>query len=111
MMLEIENLKLVKPEYAEDLMRHAKKKTKETIEVPDLVYLELKAKHQGHQFVQAMTGWVQQGCPVVSANEQHRRREICERCPHFSGTTCKICGCWVDFKKKLATESCPLGKW
>lgn len=111
MILEIENLKLVDPAYAEDLLKHAKKKNAETIEVPDHIYLELKAKHQGGKFFKAMKEWVKQGLPVVDKNEQQRRLDICERCPFFTGTTCKLCGCFTKFKTKLLTEKCPDGRW
>lgn len=62
-------------------------------------------------FIKSMSRWVKQGLPVVDKNEQQRRLDICERCPFFTGTTCKLCGCFTKFKTKLLTEKCPDGRW
>lgn len=51
----------------------------------------------------------------VSSEEQSRRMAICHACVgpdgHFNGRTCDLCGCVVNWKTKLATEKCPIGKW
>lgn len=44
-------------------------------------------------------------------DEVERRLGICRTCEHFTGTTCRLCGCIVNFKTKLETEHCPIGKW
>jgi len=47
-----------------------------------------------------------------------RRLEICKTsgeggkpCHYMSGITCTKCGCVLAFKQRLATESCPIGRW
>jgi hypothetical protein len=60
----------------------------------------------------------------VSAEEQQRRLAICEgvpsvspRCEHFTRSinfgaiSCSRCSCALNLKTRLATESCPIGKW
>ena len=41
------------------------------------------------------------------------RMSTCQDCEHFikATTTCKKCGCFMKVKTKLATASCPVGKW
>lgn len=48
---------------------------------------------------------------TISKEEQERRMAICVACEHFNGKTCDLCGCVARWKTKLATESCPIGKW
>lgn len=47
----------------------------------------------------------------VSKEERDRRLAICQRCEFFNGRSCEKCGCIAKWKTKLATESCPVGKW
>jgi len=47
----------------------------------------------------------------VSDEEQARRLSICKGCEWFTGSRCTKCGCVMRWKTKLATESCPIGKW
>lgn len=50
--------------------------------------------------------------PVIVSDQEHDRRfAICQACEHFTGTSCRLCGCIAKFKTKLATEKCPIGKW
>lgn len=41
------------------------------------------------------------------------RLTICKSCSNFNNEkwTCKICGCYLDKKAKMNTESCPEDKW
>jgi len=39
------------------------------------------------------------------------RRAICDGCEHRFGLNCKKCGCFIKAKTKVATSSCPVGKW
>ena len=43
----------------------------------------------------------------------NKRLDICKGCEFlFKPTnTCKKCGCFMDVKTKIATSSCPVGKW
>jgi hypothetical protein len=42
-----------------------------------------------------------------------RRLALCGSCEVFSASnrTCNACGCFVDVKARMASSSCPLGKW
>ncbi len=47
----------------------------------------------------------------VPLAEQERRLAICRGCQHWTGRRCLLCGCFGKLKTRLATESCPIGKW
>lgn len=61
------------------------------------------------------------GKPVfASLDEQSRRKTICEGdgnevppCEFFikNQGRCSKCGCFANFKRKLISEGCPVGKW
>lgn len=69
-------------------------------------------------FTGAMEGWARAGCPVVSQEQYAERSAACAACEHWDGAArlglgkCNApgCGC-TKFKRWLATEKCPLGKW
>lgn len=66
----------------------------------------------------ALSRWFAAGLPIVSKDEYARRAKICDSCPHWDAAAraglgkCKHkkCGC-TSFKRWLATEKCPIGKW
>lgn len=39
------------------------------------------------------------------------RRSICDGCEYKESLRCKACGCFIEAKTKLVTESCPKGAW
>ena len=42
----------------------------------------------------------------------NRRWDICKACPELTASDrCKQCGCFMKVKTKIATSSCPIGKW
>lgn len=52
----------------------------------------------------------------ISEDETYEQRlEICKTCPSFAyDTTCSHCGCFVQFRAKLAYKHCPYpggAKW
>jgi len=52
------------------------------------------------------------GDQIIADGPEHARRlAICRDCPLIKGNTCSACGCFTAAKTKLATESCPKGKW
>lgn len=69
-------------------------------------------------FVGAVSQWSKAGFPVVSEEVWRARAAVCEGCEYWDGAArfglgkCrhKKCGC-TRFKRFLATEKCPLGKW
>lgn len=55
---------------------------------------------------------------TVSSEEVARRLNVCRTsgeggkpCHYLNGASCSKCGCVLAFKQKLATESCPIGRW
>jgi len=45
---------------------------------------------------------------LVNQEEYHSRLEICKQCQYLDyGTTCRLCGCLVQIKAKLAGAQCP----
>ena len=61
--------------------------------------------------------------PPVSEEEQKRRLDICRECEYFTPNIaelperqrkqerCVKCGCFMNFKTKLRSQHCPIGKW
>jgi len=48
---------------------------------------------------------------VVNDEEKRRRLSICGECEFYKSGKCEACGCFVNFKARLATEHCIKGKW
>jgi hypothetical protein len=49
---------------------------------------------------------------IASVELQKHRYEICKSCDSFTALkTCRVCGCIMPLKIKIATASCPLEKW
>jgi hypothetical protein len=69
------------------------------------------------RFLWAMARWVRAGFPVVQEWLYWRRKPICQSCPEWQRgsrlfpSRCRLCGCATEAKLRMATESCPLGKW
>lgn len=63
------------------------------------------------QFGISMARWVAEGCPVVDAHGHGERYGKCKSCTRFVGFYCEVCKCVAYLKAKVATESCPEGKW
>tara|TARA_R100000152_G_C6602445_1_gene59082 strand:- start:33 stop:419 length:387 start_codon:yes stop_codon:yes gene_type:complete len=47
----------------------------------------------------------------VSEDEQKRRLRICSECPHYTGSRCELCGCFMGFKARLRSSTCPIDRW
>lgn len=68
-----------------------------------------KAVNLGRSLVgHAASGFATAGEATVA-----RRLATCESCEVFgaSNRTCNACGCFVDWKARLSSSSCPLSKW
>ncbi len=50
---------------------------------------------------------------LVREPEREERLRICRACERFEPrrTRCKECGCMLKAKLRMATETCPIGKW
>lgn len=64
-------------------------------------------------FLGAAADHVKNGLQNVDPEEQKRRLEICNECPHIveDKSRCGKCGCFLQTKTKWASSSCPIGKW
>lgn len=61
----------------------------------------------------AETKAVLQGVPPRSEDEVAALLDICRACEHFrhSDQRCSQCGCFMNFKARLRSQHCPVGKW
>lgn len=64
-------------------------------------------------FLGAATDHIKNGMKSVDENEQKRRLDICDTCPHIveDKSRCGKCGCFLQTKTKWASSTCPIGKW
>lgn len=49
----------------------------------------------------------------VKREVAEKRMNMCKECEHFikETKTCRQCGCYMEYKVKLRSVSCPLHKW
>jgi len=47
----------------------------------------------------------------VPDETMQKRMATCQGCPSWTGYRCSECGCVMKTKAKLASSTCPLGKW
>ena len=76
-----------------------------------IVEKPLTTKQVAKQFGASMTKWAKSGFKTASKPAHAQRYATCVTCPHMVAHFCEKCKCLVLAKTKLATESCPLGKW
>lgn len=64
-------------------------------------------------FFSTLFKWICSGFKVEEEVSQVARLEICKACPDYNKTTsqCRVCGCIMSRKVKIASASCPLKKW
>ena len=48
---------------------------------------------------------------LPETDESKARLAVCHGCDKWTGTSCKVCGCFVNLKVKIPEEKCPEGKW
>jgi hypothetical protein len=66
---------------------------------------------QAWNLATALAEFVADGCRTVSAEEYHRRLEICDTCDERRGNRCLKCGCRLSLKARGRAFRCPLDKW
>lgn len=49
--------------------------------------------------------------PFVSFEVLEKRKSACSTCDREQAGWCGKCGCALGAKQRLATETCPLGRW
>lgn len=47
----------------------------------------------------------------ASDNTAEQRINFCNECPSYKDGLCSECSCVMAFKVKVATATCPKGKW
>lgn len=64
------------------------------------------------QVAKSFAVWVNGKCVVSSEDQKWERLSICELCVFNNHQgRCIHCGCFLEPKTAMATESCPIGKW
>ncbi len=68
---------------------------------------------QAKNFAGSMVKAAKDGFAKVDDEEAGRRLAICHGCDKFdvSAKACRLCGCYCNFKVRLKSQECPLGKW
>lgn len=65
----------------------------------------------------AVFRWLRAGCPTRDDATVERLLAVCQSCEFHADGHCRVCGCRVSRgaavanKLRMATESCPLGRW
>jgi len=61
----------------------------------------------------ATAAWIAAGSPLRTTEELAECNAICQACPEYQPllNRCGKCGCFLSAKARMATETCPLGKW
>lgn len=115
MTLEASALPRLPKAYSDDLLAHGSlKHNGQILEIDNLIYSAIVAKHTksaSKRVSKALLDWVSKGMPLTSPEELKRRQETCNACEHFTGSKCKLCGCFTEAKLRMATEVCPIKKW
>lgn len=68
-------------------------------------------------FAKSAIVFVKAGMPCANEAEIARRLRICSDCPNFDPFAyknmgkCEVCGCNMEIKTIMATESCPQNRW
>lgn len=49
----------------------------------------------------------------VNDETAEKRMAICRQCEFFKESTaqCTKCGCFMNYKSKMKSSECPVGKW
>ena len=62
--------------------------------------------------------WYFRGVPRATSIQKKERLDICENCPNINrtgwlmklkGSTCGVCGCFLQYKANYVFEKCPTG--
>lgn len=69
-------------------------------------------------YIHALARWTADGMPTRGQAEVERLEAVCRECEHYRKGRCAKCGCCVNKSRvavlnkiRMATESCPAGKW
>jgi len=79
----------------------------------DVNGIEIDNKVRFVDLVRGAVGVVKAATGVGAASpEDYRSRwDICLACDQHDAGACRACGCFTGAKVRVASESCPVGKW
>jgi|TARA_R100000479_G_scaffold164543_1_gene103422 hypothetical protein len=68
---------------------------------------------KGWSLTKSLIRYASEGFPNVSEEIFEKRMLICNSCELLKRDkgTCGVCGCVVEYKGRMKTESCPKNKW
>ena len=70
---------------------------------------------QAGNLARALVDAAADGFAKVDDAEYRRRKAICESCPSrkydAAADRCRLCGCHLKVKRRLASQHCPDGHW
>lgn len=59
----------------------------------------------------AVVEHVAAGLPMADDATARERLAICATCENYEGTSCRLCGCHLNFKVRWSEQKCPISKW
>ena len=68
---------------------------------------------KGWSLTKSLMRYAVEGFPNVSEEIFEKRMLICNSCELLKRDkgTCGVCGCVIEYKGRMQTESCPKSKW
>ena len=71
------------------------------------------AVKRGFSLAQSLLRYAREGFPNVAQDVYEQRMVTCSGCDDLNKerATCNLCGCYVEYKGRMKTESCPKNKW
>jgi len=71
----------------------------------------IKLKTKAKNFFKEIWLWVMAGFKLTPNQIKNKRLKICKSCYFFENNKCQKCGCFTNFKTRLISSKCPIGKW
>ena len=65
----------------------------------------------GVRYASAKAKWLAAGSPRRSRDDRTAIHAICNECVHKLDDKCRLCGCGLTAKIRMATTECPIRKW
>jgi len=70
------------------------------------------AKQMASSLATEVGKWAKAGVKILPGRDYRTRLALCHACPEFTpAQRCRICGCFMVAKARMATTTCPKGKW
>jgi hypothetical protein len=103
----------------QDDINYLKSNFRKDMEMPSIVQMAKNAVQAGVDEVKARANHE----PPITEEEESRRLSICAGCEFYTPNIvelsdeqkkqnrCVKCGCYMNFKTKLRSAHCPVGKW